>query len=217
MTDPSNNYDAGRPPTLDEKKRRKILAILANGSSRRVAARVVGCAHSTIARTAQRDPAFAAELDAAEHCAEIEALRLIRDAARNQRYWRAAAWLLERRNPSDFAARSPELLNKDVTAELFARFVTPIVRNLPDAEIERIYNEFAEALRAIEQYPEIVERLKNPPPPRPTCDMLCPPEDPHFAPRTAEANPEVEKNEPPQPTDVQRLPTDSSAAPEPQP
>ncbi len=57
----------GRPPALDETKRRKILALLANGSSRRVAARIAGCAHSTIARTAQRDPQFAAELDAAEH------------------------------------------------------------------------------------------------------------------------------------------------------
>ena len=54
----------GRPPSLDEAKRRKIIALLANGSSRRVAARVVGCAHSTITRTAERDPEFAADVGA---------------------------------------------------------------------------------------------------------------------------------------------------------
>ena len=67
--------DLGRPPCLDETRRRKIIALLANGSSRRVAARVVGCSHSSIARTAQRDPEIAAELDAAEHSCEIEALQ----------------------------------------------------------------------------------------------------------------------------------------------
>lgn len=81
-----NQDQGGRPPILDETKRRKILALLANGSSRRVAARVAGCSHTTIARTAQRDPDFAAELDAAEHNAEIEALRQIRKAAKTDRY-----------------------------------------------------------------------------------------------------------------------------------
>ena len=38
-----NKDPGGRPPTLDDNKRRQIIAILANGSSRRVAARVVGC------------------------------------------------------------------------------------------------------------------------------------------------------------------------------
>ena len=42
MFDPSDPSDdphfGGRPPVLDEEKRRKIIAMLANGSSRRVAA-----------------------------------------------------------------------------------------------------------------------------------------------------------------------------------
>jgi len=35
---------------LDESKRRVIIALVTNGSSRRVAARYVGCAPSTITR-----------------------------------------------------------------------------------------------------------------------------------------------------------------------
>jgi hypothetical protein len=38
-SDPSDDpHSGGRPPVLDEEKRRKIIAMLANGSSRRVAA-----------------------------------------------------------------------------------------------------------------------------------------------------------------------------------
>jgi IS30 family transposase len=41
---------------LDETKRLKIIAIVSNGSSRRTAARYVGCSPSTITRTAARHP-----------------------------------------------------------------------------------------------------------------------------------------------------------------
>ena len=58
-------------PMLDESNRRTIIALITNGSSRRVAARYVGCAHTTITRTAARDPEFAAQLARAEHSAEI--------------------------------------------------------------------------------------------------------------------------------------------------
>ena len=49
----------GRPPVLDEQKRGQILAILSVGCSQNMAAQYVGCAASTIQRTAERDPKFA--------------------------------------------------------------------------------------------------------------------------------------------------------------
>ena len=49
----------GRPPVLDEAKKREILAILTVGCSRRTAARYVGCTASTIQNTAERDAHFA--------------------------------------------------------------------------------------------------------------------------------------------------------------
>jgi hypothetical protein len=106
----------GRPATLDEVKRRKLLAILSNGSSRRVAAHVVGCSPSTITRTAKRDREFAAALVAAEMNVEIEALQHIRQAAKEGRYWRSSAWLLERRNPVDFGRRTPNTVSEEDAA-----------------------------------------------------------------------------------------------------
>ena len=107
-----NSKEGGRPPVLDEKKRRQIIALLANGSSRRVAAHVAGCATSTIARTAQRDPEFAARLAAAEMHVEIEAMQSIRDAAKNGRYcalppgsWNAKIPATSHRKPPPPSAR----------------------------------------------------------------------------------------------------------------
>ncbi len=92
MPDPESLAPAAeRPrwlPVLDEKKRAKIIALLANGSSRRMAARYVGCAASTIIRTADRDPEFAEQMAAAELNAEVDALRAVRAASRKDRHRR---------------------------------------------------------------------------------------------------------------------------------
>ena len=61
----------GRPPVLDEAKKREILAIVAVGCSRSTAAAYVGCATSTIQNTADRDPAFAEKLRQAAYNTEV--------------------------------------------------------------------------------------------------------------------------------------------------
>jgi hypothetical protein len=161
---PKRRSGPGRLPVLDETRRRKILALLANGSSRRVAARIAGCSHSTIVRTAQRDPEFAAELDAAEHKCEIEALRQIRTAAQNGRYWRAAAWLLERRNPRDYARRSPTTLSEEDAAHLAMRVAEPIVYEMTDEQFDRFQDRLYEAVRAFYEEEQLAKYLPIPPP-----------------------------------------------------
>ncbi len=105
--DPPETDVVSREGGFDERKRQKVLALLANGSSRRMAARYFGVAASTITRAGVRDPDFGRQLAEAEQSSEIEILRAIRGAARKAGYWRAGAWLLERRNPDDFAPAPP--------------------------------------------------------------------------------------------------------------
>ncbi len=85
----SDSLDApnpgGRPPVLDEEKRRTVIAMLANGSSRRMAANYVGCFPMTLMRTILRDPDFAAAVARAEQNTEIDALRRVREASRDGR------------------------------------------------------------------------------------------------------------------------------------
>ncbi len=121
----------GRRPVLDEIKRREILAILAVGGSRRVAAKYVGCTARTIRNTARRDPQFAEQLHRKEYQSEIGYLENIRSAARNERYWRAAAWALERLNPERYGRRSPDAITIDQVKELLTQFAEIIVEEVP--------------------------------------------------------------------------------------
>jgi hypothetical protein len=168
LSEPSEeNEKIGRPATLDERKRRQIIAIVANGSSRRVAARVVGCSHSTIRRTAERDPTFAAELDAAEQTLEVEALQSIRAAAKDSRYWRAAAWLLERKHPRDFARRDLGSLTEDDVLNLWRMMSDPLIQRLTDEEYDEMQDRMYETARALHECDELTKYLPIPEPPPP--------------------------------------------------
>lgn len=112
----------GRQPVLDQIKRREILAILSVGCSRRAAARYVGCAPSTIQNTADRDRDFAEALGHAESQAELSSMKHIAAAAREPQYWRAAAWMLERTRPQQYASRRPDVFTREQVARLMVRF-----------------------------------------------------------------------------------------------
>jgi hypothetical protein len=142
---------------LDDKKRRQIIALLANGSSRRMAARFVGCAASTITRTAMREPEFAQQLITAEQNADIDALRALRAAASKDRYWRAAAWLLERRNPEEFARRPLHLFTADRIAQMMAQIAEVLDKDLPEENYQRV---MAKITQLVEQCREESQALQ---------------------------------------------------------
>ncbi len=134
---------------MDEAKRKVILALLTNGSSRRVAAAYVGCSPGTITRTALRDPDFAAELARAENHAEVEALRALREAARKDRYWRAAAWILERKNPDDFAPRKPNVVTEEQLWQVLGMMAEYLLQDLSEENYRKIMRRLKRA--AIEE------------------------------------------------------------------
>ena len=122
-----------KSPELDEIKRREVLAILAMGSSRQAAAKYVGCAAGTIRVAAQRDPSFAEQLQHAEQQAELNYLSNIRDAAKKPQYWRAAAWVLERRKPGDFASRKAGVMTVEQARQVLEHFAQIVVEEVPAA------------------------------------------------------------------------------------
>ncbi len=138
---------------LDDNKRKKIIALLANGSSRRVAAKYVGCSPSTITRTAAADPDFSEQLAAAEQTAEIDALRAIRNTSRKDRYWRAAAWILERKNPEDFALHPPTVFTGEEVFQMMSLVVDILHQDIPEENCQR-------AMEKIEQIIEL-QRLEQ--------------------------------------------------------
>jgi hypothetical protein len=155
----------GRPPALDDEKRRQIIALLANGSSRRMAANYVGCAPNTIVRTMLRDPQFAAAVREAEQNTEIEALRRVRNAGRDHRYWRAAAWLLERRNPQDFAHRPPHAFTDQQIVNLFLTVASPFIAKMPDDDVADALDRLDEIVRLVRVRPKEADKPYVPPQP----------------------------------------------------
>lgn len=100
-------------PPLTKKQKDEILAIVAVGCSRKIAARYVGCTPAFIRQTASKDPTFAQALRKADEQAEITSMKSINAAARQERYWKAAAWILERKNPEEFRLRPPGTFNAE--------------------------------------------------------------------------------------------------------
>ena len=136
----------GRPPVLDEGKQREIAAIISLGCSQAAAARYVGCAVSTIQRTAERDPAFAERLGHAKCNAEVRLVRNIRDAANKSQYWRAAAWALERFFPEDYLQRHPNIITADQFAQVLTQFAEILIQQVP---VERYRKNIVKALEAL--------------------------------------------------------------------
>ncbi len=122
---------------LTEVKRREICAILAVGCTRTAAARYVGCHPDTIRNTAKREPDFAAALVQAESQHEIRHLTHINAAAKEGRYWRAAAWALERVNPDRYAGRRPHTITVQQISEVLSQFAGVMLEEVSDPELQK--------------------------------------------------------------------------------
>ena len=121
---------------LTEAQRHELVALLAAGHSRRAAARLVGCARSTIYRVEARDPKFAERVARAEGPGESpqkkQDPRKIFPTLHQPANWRAAAWVLERLNPEDFGPpRNASNFDLLVEADIFRSFVELVRDEIP--------------------------------------------------------------------------------------
>jgi hypothetical protein len=162
--DPTANATSrpGRPRALDHVKQGEIIATVTAGFSIDRAARYVGCASSTIRRECRRNPKFDTELRRACLSAELCPLQAIREAAR--KYWRAAAWLLERLDPERFGKQNPRHIKPD-QLEAFSSIITEIVsREVANPqERQRIYDKIGTLQKSTERLMLILRDT----PPRP--------------------------------------------------
>jgi IS30 family transposase len=107
---------AGRPRALDDVKRREVCALVAAGCTLAGAGRYVNCSAKTIRREAERNTDFGEQLRRSQLAARLEPLRALR--AKANTHWRAAAWLLERVDPEQFARYDAKLLTPEEVGDL---------------------------------------------------------------------------------------------------
>ncbi len=111
-----------------------MVAILSVGCSRATAAQYVGCHPTTITRTATRDPEFDQQLRQAESMLEIKHLRNIDAAAKDTRYWRAAAWALERKYPDRWGQRRAHALSPEQIGQALEQFAQLVIEEVTEDE-----------------------------------------------------------------------------------
>jgi transposase len=133
-------YQRGRKPVLDETKKRQVVSMLLDGCTRRAIARFFQCSLSTISRTAQRDPEFGEKVARAERGQEIWSARTVTRTCQQDKYWRAAAWVLER--------RAPEVYGKPQPGKYTGREVLRIVGEILETIEEDLSPEMRERVRA---------------------------------------------------------------------
>ena len=118
---------------ISEIKQREILALLSVGCSRRTAARYVNCIQKAIDELAQTNPDFAEKLRRAEANLEIESIKNMFNAAKQEKNWRASAWLLERKSPQEFLKKKPDVIPAGLLDTLLNRIVTLLIEECPAA------------------------------------------------------------------------------------
>ena len=145
MTDPVATPGPGRPPVLDEAKRKRIIALLANGSSRRIAAPLCGlCPKHDHAHRSPRSPIRGGVRPTPNAMPKSRPSTTSARPPQNERYWRAAASLLERRNPEDFAERQPNAATEEQVRQAVVALADVVLEGLSE-----------------ERYHEILQRLAN--------------------------------------------------------
>jgi hypothetical protein len=106
------------------------------GCTIQAAARYVGCSRNTIRREAARNPQFGELLRCAEAQARIRPVRTLQEAAGHD--WRAAAWLLERSQPEEYARTAANVVRLETVHDLMARCLELINQEFADSPESQI-------------------------------------------------------------------------------
>src|SRR5690606_4926285 len=128
-------YTHGSSRIMTPERRAKLCALLAESHTLEEASEAVGVSIRTVQRERKRDEDFDHEVLLALQKTP-DPLKLMEQAART--HWRAAAWLLERQNPEEYA-RKPVNTTSPKKVATALRFVQ-------EAALQSVPAEFHEAL-----------------------------------------------------------------------
>jgi hypothetical protein len=159
-----NPRKRGRPRALDEIKRREIIATINAGCGIETAARYAGVSPRTVLRELRRNKEFWDRYRKAELNSRIQPLDTMNRAVKES--WRAAAWMLERKSPRDFAKVHPRMIDPlDLEASL-GQIYGAVFRSIRDPRLRRkVARNIEKSLKT--ELHELSTDRRSPRPPKP--------------------------------------------------
>src|SRR5262249_50418226 len=112
-----------------------LIATIRAGCGLETAARYVGVSPRTVHRELRRNKQFWDQYRRAELRSRIGPLNTMGRAVRES--WRAAAWMLERKSPRDFAKRHPQMIDPLDLDESLGQLFDAVFRSIRDPVLRR--------------------------------------------------------------------------------
>ena len=154
-----------RPKFLNPERCRDLVAYVSAGLRLEHAARYVGCSVRTVRREADVNDQFRRDLAAAELSVRSDPEKLMSRAAGS--YWRAAAWMLERRDPHRFGRRRPDACGPQELEEICTTLIETALAAASDDQARRaLYLKMTASLREM-----TVDLFPAPHPARPSFSL----------------------------------------------
>jgi hypothetical protein len=139
----------GPQSSITDKQRAEFFALLTVGVSQADAYLAAGVNRSAVRRLCRSDPAFASGVSS--DVARGKATLIVRIFSATSDNWRAAAWLLERRWPAEWAPRRPDRFTKEDVTTLVNKFVGRARRYVPPERWAAFLEDVNEWLAGLER------------------------------------------------------------------
>ncbi|MBL9083352.1 MAG: hypothetical protein JNK76_16170 [Planctomycetales bacterium] len=138
---------------FDLEKQQRLCAMVSVGTSVRRAAELCEVGEAAVRARQRRDAGFRAQIEQALQLRELTPLRHIREACGKN--WRAAAWMLERIKPAEYARRKADSWQPHEVAATMRSFAEMMIevlrREVADRdERVRVAKEFTAICRRVE-------------------------------------------------------------------
>lgn len=128
------------------------------GCDRETACKYLGLTSKQLSGLLEQDPEFLKQLSKAEATSELTHMQNLRNAAKDEKHWRASVWWLERHAPERYARRAPDTLTVAQLQQIIEELVEAIVCEVTNERDRlRLLNRFEKIALAAQQdsYEEI--------------------------------------------------------------
>ena len=127
------------------------------------AAGYVGCPLEQVRETMRRDEKFAEEVGRAIAGVEVEHMRNLLRASRDDRQWRVSVWWLEAMAPGRYKPRDEDRLTRSETRRLLERVCGAVAAHVSQAEDrERLIVELERMAQELHDAPEWAPAAEEP-------------------------------------------------------